>query len=695
MKVGSKEPDVHAGTVSFAHSGVPRVLAAAWGACLGWWVAALVVTLARADIAVVPALFGSGGAKPLEKLFYVTFYVAAVASAFLMARFAGVFRSSRSTGVGIATFVVFAAWLASTVIYGNPIAGVVPAPLSLLLMILPLACPFAIKAPAARTAVRYEGRLSLAPAPTSTRDWGLLGASFVFFAICLFPIDLQTVVARIGYNQHPVSFYIGPALFLWHRGLLPGIDFFPQYGIGIGAFFAPFLRPAAEDTVANTVLATAALSLVYFASAMVVLNKLYRSMLAAFLVVTFGLILNFHLFDVFRDPSAWPSRYPFLFLFVWLYSLAVDSKRQALTLAAAGSVAGLSLFWNTETGLYVIASALLGAPLLNRSTRTMLVNVLSIGIGVATSFIILSLIAYGPDVIQPAFFVGLLKPMTVYAGGLGAAPVAWQSPLNFIYAVISPLIGFTTIGWSAASLLACDRTFTRPSLLVLFLLALIGNCLMLKWVNMSYDALWYVNALPIIAIMAWWAQAGLSYVEQKGRANRYRVGLIALKSASVACAILFLLLIRDDRNPSKYALQAFASYPSIISGIFGHRVQQRWDSSAEPTAADLALLRRCTKAGDRVAVISQIDWVYLLAVHRAPALPWLPSPSMVYLPFLAATAMDHTGTIFIDRRTPADQLGGFGAAITQRLTSASYTQGPMGEYLRVWLVPGESGSCVS
>jgi hypothetical protein len=681
----------------------PTLLAALWGVSIAWLTAALVVTLARKVGFAPPGLGGSDvSVKRFEELFYLTFYPAATVFAFAAARFAQVFGNRRAALIGFALFFPFTAFLASTAIHAGPYAFSIELPPLdpskwgvYASRVIPVTYWFAV--PIAALLLPFVGRTRAsqsqpqpsldAPEPSSgpimwKHEAPWLFACAVLFSLCLFPIDLIGTARQIGFDKHVVSFYIGPSLFLRQHGLIPGVDFFPQYGIGIGAMFSLFLRPSVAATVGNTVLVTAGLSALYFTTALATLRKLYASRLLAFVVVLFALILCFHLATEFEDPSGWPARYFLMFSFVGAFAIAAGKLRRKTALAVAGLLAGMCLFWNTETGLYVVAASLVATVLLDLDIRTVGQNLGALVAGELAGFWVPTLAAYGPGVLQPGFFVGLIKPMTIYAGGLGAFPIIWSSPFNFVCAVVSPFIGFATMGWAAAALVRGDSRYSKSTLSVLFLLSLIGNCLMLKWLNMSYDALWYVNSLPILAVSAWWGQRAIFALRKLWPDERSYWVTRVVPAALLAGAIAFLCFVRDDRNPSKYALQSFILYPSVLVGAFQRRPRVQW-TPPRPKPEDIALLQRCSAPGTRLEIVSDEDWTYLLVMGRTPQLPWLPSATMYAFPFLVHESMRFSGPIFLDRAISLTHLGALGDDLTARLKSA-YAPGATGHWLQVY-----------
>ena len=510
-------------------------------------------------------------------------------------------------------------------------------------------------------------------------------AAFLLFAACLFPGDINTVTAVIGYNAHPVAFYIGPALYLLGDGLVPGIDFMPQYGIGIGAFFSLFLRPTAQATVANTVWVTAGLSLFYFATAFLFLRRLYGSQGWSLAVVLFALILNFHTqgmgnFMVYGDPSAWPVRYPFLFVFCWLFAKAAD-QRGLRALLLAGAASGLCLFWNTETGFYTLVSGAAGTVLLGGRFRRA-IGLCSAFVGSAlAAFVLLAFTVYGPGVFQVGFVKGLFDAFRPYAAGLGAWPVGWDLPLTLVYGVTSQIGAFASMGMAAAVCLRGEAGADRRTGVSLFLLSMLGACLLLKWVNMSIDALWHVNALPVVAVFGWWALAAFRRLELIGPVFWSRMA----QTGAVMAMVLFLWFVQDSRNPSLYGLQAFRIFPSVLLRSVVDMPRHPWPAGLEPSDKDIALIKRFSAGHEPVAIFSIHDWVFLLAAERPPKLPWLPSPTTF---FMNDVALRGTGPIFVGDGELEMEMVCSGRCLRDDLRAhlaAWYQPGPKGGRLQVYL----------
>jgi hypothetical protein len=185
-------------------------------------------------------------------------------------------------------------------------------------------------------------------------------------------------------------------------------------------------------------------------------------------------------------------------------------------------------------------------------------------------------------------------------------------------------------------------------MIALCVLSMFGLGLMVKWVNMSFDALWHVNALPIIVVMAWWIYVGLEYIRANLPSERAERTVNVIRGGLVVVACAFLVLVRDDRNPSQYALQAFVVYPSVLLGEFEQYPRMHWNRKREASPADVNLLRLCSLPGERTMIVADLDWVYLLAAHRPPKMPWLPSPTISAFPFLIDASLARSGPVFLE-----------------------------------------------
>lgn len=449
--------------------------------------------------------------------------------------------------------------------------------------------------------------------------------SLTILALMILPSSIAIVAARIGFDPHPVAFIVGPSLFLRGENLIPGRDFFTQYGVGQGFFFSFFVGNNAQDTIENFTRLMATLTWVFYGISYVVLRLLLSSRWWAFSTVVFMVILNFHLDRTFVDPSSWPIRYPFLFITVWLVIQAIRSNYASKHYLILGICCGLSIFWNTETGIYsLITSCFVTTALNNFTSKRTWVQTTNVFVACAVTFLWLSWLAYGIDIFSSTYLLGLIEPMLIFGSGYAAVPVNWNPGWGYLYNLTGPILCISTIGWVLAETTFDPKSRERDSLIGIFTLAVIGLLFLLKWVNMSLDAVWHMNAYPTIIVASWWLRKWFfEFTTNKVWSIKF---LIAF--SIICCSILFLMVVNDPRNRSAYAGKAFLLYPSLLKRAIVKPDRYQWPTAQSVISQeDVELIIELTGPRERVAIIHPTDWAYLIQARRAPRFHFLPSTS--------------------------------------------------------------------
>ena len=176
---------------------------------------------------------------------------------------------------------------------------------------------------------------------------------FGLLALVLVPSSFQAVAARIGMEMHVVSFLVGPSLYFLGHGLLPGIDYFAQYGIGLGWIFSFLIGKTAESTIINYVVLMVVVLWLFFAHLVWILQWLYRSWFAAAVVCLLVLALLFHTDRNFFDPSSYVLRYPLLTVCAALLARWVAAPHDWTRLLSLAFALALAVFIETETGVVI------------------------------------------------------------------------------------------------------------------------------------------------------------------------------------------------------------------------------------------------------------------------------------------------------------------------------------------------------
>lgn len=466
----------------------------------------------------------------------------------------------------------------------------------------------------------------------------------VLFAVLLLPRSAMEVAAKIGYEMHVVSFVLGPAVYRFGGDLLPGVDYFTQYSVGLPYVFSFVMGPTADQAMVRYVHLVTSSMAAFFVGLSYLLWWLMGSWRWAAGTAATVAILQFHVERTFFDPSSYVLRYPLLIMTFaaigWWAARHHSHARGALV----GISVGLSLFLNTETGVYQLLAAAAVGVLTSRLQIRSAGPTCALLMATAVTFITASYVAFGPGVLSKPYVIGLVQPFLIYGGGFGAWAVDWRWGWHVVYNVIAPGLALVTIAWSSWRLMQREvAPNSAPRVAVVFCFASMAVMMSAKYNNMSLVGLWHTNAIGFIVCMAWWArQVQLSCAEAP-REWPHWFGWIAgragLTVASVAA--MFLATVSDPRNPAAYALEAYWNYPSLWNTTLGSPRQPcRHLSCSAPriSSVDVALVQKYVPATQRAAIFGWHDWAYLIEAQRASWFHFLPSHAIFTQAQLAATS---------------------------------------------------------
>lgn len=452
----------------------------------------------------------------------------------------------------------------------------------------------------------------------------------------LLPTSLGSVANRIGIDHHPISFFIGPALYSFGKHLIPNVDYFTQYGTGIGAVFFYFLHDAPFGTYKAVVLFTVAGTGFFLVSFYILARWLLDSRAWGFFLTVTALIMNFYGPRPMRAPSGWPIRYPLLGLFVLCFLIhcrTASGPFKHATCLLLAVIAGLSLFWSTEIGTYMI---LVGSFCLWFAAHNRWPALLTATGFVAASiavFIGISVIMVGPGVLTNAFLAGMWRPATLYGGGFGAVTANWLSPPEFLFNVLVPICLVATVVWAISSSDIREANTGQEKQHILLMVALLGLLQLVKYWNMALAAVWFSNGYFPLLILAFWLKAGIKKVAGSSALDgsikifaRRRLPFIPL-----AIAVFYIIAFDDPRYPFRYGINMYKRYPSgvvsFVARLDSHQTLQPEQPFPDVgiNDSDVALIDERVPAGDRAYVYSTRDWAYLLKAKRAPGFPFIPS----------------------------------------------------------------------
>jgi hypothetical protein len=648
-------------------SGILRRFAiAGWGACLGTLVA---TTLTATLIAVRgdthdhqhAALLPSEYLKEIEvvpwqesyeHLWYALTCGFGVLGGWAAARYGRA--SSWLALVAGLSFVPICAWACRGVFEGR-----VPLERLLACMVI-LAVPLLRRACPVPEAALEQSAMEPGP-PTSTKSMWLTAALLCLPLIALLygflgPHDVPTVASECNTELHVASYIVGPALYYRAHGVVPGLDFESHYGIGHAYTFSLVMGSRGlQHTLERYVVFLLVVTILFYLSALFVLTDWLRSPWAAF-VVTIALVAASCEGLAYNYPSGWPIRYPFLFAFMFAAVRGVNARWWCV---AAGGIAGLSLWWQTDIGLYTLAAGicLYAAQALflgGRVSRT----VVFVATSIAAFFAICTLL-HGPSVLSLTFAERLLEPLLLYATGFGNELMTWKPGWSYWYNLLGPGIAIASVAVMIASRHR-EIARARPTLYAATA-SLLGLAMLFKWVNRSFDVLWGLNGGLVIAVVGWWV-----WVAWKSLANHLAVEgsprRTFARRAVAAMAILALVAqaVRIDGRSSSSKHRGGSSSPLVRIQHWTHEFRNPINAArrgigpyVHPSPVDRThsrYLQTHTRPAERVAVISGADWNYLVDAGRAPRLYWLQF-FLVHSPVLLDRCMEdvrHCDSVFVE-----------------------------------------------
>lgn len=503
---------------------------------------------------------------------------------------------------------------------------------------------------------------------------------FEFFCLSLIlalllPTSLTSVAMQIGIDQHPLSFLIGPALYSYGTNLIPNIDYFTQYGTGLGYIFHFFLNDSPiksyEHVVMFTLTGTIFFAVTYYLCAKLILN----SRIWAIFLTTTTLMMNYFGPAPMRGPSCWPIRYPFLALFCltyFYYSRSTSSEKQSLLILVLGILAGVSMFWITEIGVYMILAGGFCLWINAHNYRSKLQRSIAYAVVSLSTFQLLCLFAFGPQTFTLTFIIALFKPAFLYGAGFGYWPANWLSSNEFIFNVLCPIILATTVIWSVSS----DKR--NPLLLI----AILGLLQLSKYWNMSLIAVWFSNSYLPLLVLCFWLRTGINSIKSQS---------VAYLATFTLCiiAILYASAFRDARMDFEYGFRMYQYYPSYLMKLLGIQTKYKPPvlefSKLNISDKDVLLIQQHSLPGEQVFVYSSRDWAYLLRAKRAPGFPFTPATETPLLeqgerwqPFLNANI------IFYDTDTALWNGNHLFKDFVQEKIKSEYIEIANGDHIKVY-----------
>jgi hypothetical protein len=490
-------------------------------------------------------------------------------------------------------------------------------------------------------------------------------------------------------NFHRVSFCIGPALYKYGHGLLPGPDLFSQYGAGQGYFFAFLLDDTARGTVDNCYVLYLVVTLAIILLAYHFLVGLLNSRGWAFSVCLLALLGQFYDWNGLKftvTPSVGIYRAPLLIPAGWLFAWLCHRGFGPGPALVLGAALGLSVFWSTDAGIATACACLASTFVLSRSAVRAAATAVTLTASAVATFFAMSMAAYGPGALSLRYLRGLLAPWAWYTvGPFRIEGYPWDHDNGHFFTLAALVCSISVIGYCSTRFRASRHAIPFAASGPVFL-GFVSVLLHAKYAAMPVYSYWAGTALPALGVMAWAVKAFaprlcrlLAAPARRGHLSFLRGGpMPRVLAALIGLLCAAWLAVGVGAANAVYGLRSYWGYNSLLNtslrsalakaGVRASsppRVRRysesdgiqffgsEGDAGIDLTEADVELIRRNTRAGERTAVVSWYDWAYLLEAKRPPRYYMLPVPcsgALVSQMEDVARVTDSAKVLFVDKR---------------------------------------------
>lgn len=384
-----------------------------------------------------------------------------------------------------------------------------------------------------------------------------LGAMLVVF---MYMPDLEAVAARmfIGEQYHHFDSFIAAPGWAHRMGRLLNMDIITQYGVGMPVILSELSRVFGPYGYVSLLATIMWLCISYYVGWYVLLRKWYGSVLIASAAILAAFrVQMFHTGTfpfVFTYPSALPIRYIFDIGLFWLLWIHLHDPRQRY-MAFMGLLCGTSLFYMTDTGLYLTAAFVfyglfqLVCPSLRKDVwdrKRWYVPLTWMGIPVVTYFFLMWVVQ-GHHLWSSQFWYNMGEFIEYFLSGWGVVPMYasllerhfWASLMGFSI----PLVYVATLT-IVGSLIFLKK---RPKQdLFAVILCVYGLGIYHYYIARSAVTSYYTAGLPFMFICGYWIIVWI-----QSRPARQHVPW----AAAVFGVSLFALVTNHN----------FVSYPNLVN----------------------------------------------------------------------------------------------------------------------------------
>ncbi|WP_435016336.1 hypothetical protein TA3x_003901 [Tundrisphaera sp. TA3] len=471
------------------------------------------------------------------------------------------------------------------------------------------------------------------PAPLAPWRRVVADASAVGLIILLVAVPSSSRLAgRIAALEsipfhHWDFFVMGPTLRYLHGGAL-GTEVYSQYGVAWPVLFAG-LSPWLPVTYGNVLAVTLSCGILYFVGVFLGLRLFLKNTAWAAAGAVLAIYVQMHIgvfprMTIWLTPSSSVLRAPMDVWFFLALGLHLDSGRRRW-IALAGMLVGLSILFETDTGLYLAATlglalaCLPGCPsafpeIGSRvgAVRAFFGRCVLAGGAMAATLLAGLAIASRGTLLRREFWMGWLEPLRLYGGGVSALPIraidGLTGPIVFLAMAGTYL---TLVGLMLAAL--PGRRASR-GLVLGGCVSAYGLCQLLQYVNRSHPFNLYHAGVPFCVIAV--GLVALAVGRWSGRAS------IAAWSPRLALGLALLVLVTGS---------GFRAYPhpwdrlvdkpqarglTLMADVKGLPDARRGE--VDEFRAVVRRMKRMRAQGTTVAVLDPADTRFYLASGCPP-----------------------------------------------------------------------------
>jgi hypothetical protein len=439
----------------------------------------------------------------------------------------------------------------------------------------------------------------------------------------------------IDWCHHLNFFFMGPAISFAH-GKAFGTEIYSQYGIG-WPLLAFILSHFWAMTYGNLVGLEIVYSCIYYLGLFFLLRTFFKQQLwAAFAVIlaiywqTFSGMKPNEIIWVF--PSSTPMRHP---MDVWFFLALAGHQRSGRLhwIALAGVAAAFGIFFETETGAYLVVTyfiysmlqtGLAAGELPQAEAKSRLSATLTFCSTMATTLLALLFGASRGTLFTGTFWQGWVEALVAYAGGgITALPIAELPDAPFIFFMIMVASYLALIVYAGARALHGNAS---RNVVLLAALAAYGMALLLLFVNRSHPFNLCHATVPFAVVLT-------ALISQSHAALERRLPRSTLPYALLSGLVVLLLTKAEFlRYPSFFRSNSIAApsgevslrlYPPDICGL-----PQTHEGFVREFQEVAAAIQALAPDGKGVAIL---DFDDTPLYNTANLCPWSRYASILYM----------------------------------------------------------------